>query len=901
MLRFLLFVAHSSILLQFIESRWIANYTVTEETDGGSVLGNIAKDTGFTRDKSFNKNVKYTLVQTDLSYLFDVFRLNSNLTYSTIDREDIGCSGKSICELNFKVYPHRGSSDFGFLQFKVTVLDINDHSPIWQETRREWTVHESVAPNKQFLSIPPAIDPDSPKFASPTYKLEDDHDGRFRLEYNDASKNLKIVLAKNLDRESQDRYQLRLIATDGGGREGRLEIDVLVKDANDNVPKFDQDSYSISVYENLAVNSTILTVSAQDKDTGDNSVIIYSLPSSSAQLTSVFNINKHTGRITLVSSLDRETTSGFIFYVQAKDSGPYATPVETLVNITVFDINDNAPSIHTSPLLQSSDSSLPILENDQVGRSVAMVYVSDPDEGQSGTFSCHMNNNKYFNLTDFSPTLKNRHQREYEIKANAVFNYERTKEITIKITCKDLGQPSLSSDSILTVKIRDVNDNRPIFRKKSYQAEVTENKPINEFVVQVIADDDDSGDNGEVRYSLDAASNAYFNISAVSGKIYTRTKLDRESIPFHNLTVTARDKGTKPQESKVHVHVTVKDVNDCVPTFVKQANFPVLAILENEDSKTHLQGHIIAEDCDIGENGTIKYSIVSTRKQPFTIHERTGVISTTEVLDREVLSIYHLQLQAKDGGNPPLSSRMSLEVHVLDTNDEKPQFRFPTAKNNTIQFSAHAPINTIITTIVVHDPDFGNNGNVKIYFIPSMLAYLKDDHTGPYTTWLCFQMNIETGNIRLVKDVSTLSNKTVTIDLEARDSGSPYQYARNQLTIVFNESIPWNDAHNSLLSRSNLLILIAVGTGSFFVILLLILCICCLRQSKKDKQQLRYNCRTEALKILYEKNGGPTIVRDSDKCKHSPREMKSLNYEKALDPSHIEFVVSRIKERVGKI
>ncbi|CAD5123667.1 DgyrCDS11989 [Dimorphilus gyrociliatus] len=899
MLRFLLFVAHSSTLLQFIEGRWtIANYVVTEETDGGSILGNIARDSGFIQDIPSQKNIEYRLLQNDFSSYFEIFPYSSDLTYLKIDREKIGCSGKRICELNFKVYANRGSSGLGLLQFKVTVKDINDHSPTWRESRREWTVHESVAPNKQFLSIPPAIDPDSPKFASPTYKLEDDHGGRYRLQYNNASNNVKIVLSKTLDREAQDSYQLRLIATDGGGRKGELQIDVRVKDANDNVPKFDHNSYSAKVPENLAINSTILIVSAQDDDVGDNSVIIYSLPSSSAQLTNVFNINKHTGRITLASSLDRETTSGYIFYVQAKDSGPYATPVETLVNITVVDINDNAPSIHTSPLLQSSDSSLTILENDQVGRSVAMVYVSDPDEGRNGRFSCTIDSNKYFTLTDFSPSSRDRHQREYEIKSNSMFNYEELKEITAVITCKDNGNPAQTSTSVLEVKIRDENDNDPIFEKELYKTEVTENKPINRFIAQVKAIDKDSGDNGKVSYSLDAASQAYFNIIADSGKIYPKGILDREEKEFHNLTVIARDKGTKPNEAKAYVEVTVKDVNDCIPTFVKHANFPVLSISENEARETHLLGSVAAEDCDIGENGKITYSIVSARDQPFSINKNTGVISTTEVLDRENTSSYHLLLEARDGGSPSLFSTISMKVHVIDRNDEKPHFTFPSAKNNTLQFSAHAPVGTAITKIQVSDKDFGNNGNVNIYFQQTILSFLKQKDSGVYTSWSCFQMNIETGNIKLVKDLSTLSNKTVTIDLEARDGGSPFQFTRTQLIIVFNDSIPWHDSHSSLLSRSNLLILIAVGIGSFVVILLLILCICCLRQSKKDKQQLRYNCRTEALKILYEKNGGPTIIRDSDKCKHSPREMKSLNYEKALDPSHIEFVYGS-EEEVG--
>ena len=104
-----------------------------------------------------------------------------------------------------------------------------------------------------------------------------------------------IYLRGTLDRESRDRYELTVQASDNGTppAHARTRVVVSVLDANDNDPRFLRSSaYEFSIEENLRRGSLVGVVSATDADLNENAAIRYSLiPSNSS-----FQVNPVTGK-----------------------------------------------------------------------------------------------------------------------------------------------------------------------------------------------------------------------------------------------------------------------------------------------------------------------------------------------------------------------------------------------------------------------------------------------------------------------------------------------------------------------------------------------------------------------------------------------------------------------------
>lgn len=98
------------------------------------------------------------------------------------------------------------------------------------------------------------------------------------------------------------------------------EVEIEAIDINDNQPKFEVDSYNVSVYENIPNGYNVLKVVATDLDQGDNGEFVYHLVDPSQ----AFTIDGKTGWITVrnQTKLDREQKSSFSLRVYAREKIP---------------------------------------------------------------------------------------------------------------------------------------------------------------------------------------------------------------------------------------------------------------------------------------------------------------------------------------------------------------------------------------------------------------------------------------------------------------------------------------------------------------------------------------------------------------------------------------------------
>jgi cadherin EGF LAG seven-pass G-type receptor 1 len=192
-------------------------------------------------------------------------------------------------------------------------------------------------------------------------------------------------VAQPLDYKQEKRFVLTVMASDSGGRSDTAFVYVNVSDANNYAPVFENAPYSLSVFEDAPVGTTVLVVSATDSDVGQNAQITYGLGSDTevaeAREPTEFSINPQTGAITTTRPLDRELVSGYLLTVTAKDGGVPPLSDTTEVEISVTDVNDNAP---TFDAVQYQGTAR---EDVLIGTSVIKITATDIDVGLNGRAS----------------------------------------------------------------------------------------------------------------------------------------------------------------------------------------------------------------------------------------------------------------------------------------------------------------------------------------------------------------------------------------------------------------------------------------------------------------------------------------------------------------------------------
>ncbi|XP_053559873.1 protocadherin Fat 1 isoform X2 [Bombina bombina] len=465
-----------------------------------------------------------------------------------------------------------------------------------------------------------------------------------------------------LDRELKDQYTLNITVYDLGipQKSAWQLLDVGVVDANDNPPEFLQESYFIGVQEN-EVDEAIIQIEAVDKDLGVNGNIKYSMLTD----TDIFTIDSDTGVVKAVASLDREKQNMHLLKVEARDQAETEPQLfsTVLLKVLVEDVNDNPP------LFIPANYHVKIREDLPVGTVITWLEAYDPDFGLSSQvrYSLLENGDGKFEVDKVSGAVRIIQELDFEEKQ--VYN--------LTARAKDRGKPvSLSSTCYIEIEIVDVNENlhTPIFSHFVSKALVREDVPIGTSVMTVSANDDDTGRDGEIRYSIrDGSGVGVFTIHEEKGTIRTADILDRETTSHYWLTVYATDRGVVPLSSFIEIYIEIEDVNDNAPQTSEPVYHP--EVMENSPKDVSVV-QINAFDPDSSSSDKLTYKIASGNPQGFfAINPKTGLITTTSrKLDREQQAEHILEVIITDNGYTPKSTISRVIVKVLDENDNKPQF-----------------------------------------------------------------------------------------------------------------------------------------------------------------------------------------------------------------------------------
>ena len=280
-----------------------------------------------------------------------------------------------------------------------------------------------------------------------------------------------IQLAQKVDRETQDRYILVLVAVDQGKPplESSTIMNVIIDDSIDSAPYFEPTIVSISVNESLPVNAIIYTVKANDHDLND--VIRYKLTSTRVQ---ELELNSQSGEIKLVKPLNRENISNFEMKFQAIDSNFLSSPIYGLtLRIKVNDANDNAP-MFSQPFYLND-----VVENTPDGTIVMQVLATDADEGENGQVT--------YSIKESISNLLRIDPKEGLISKYGLWQITPGGFLNFTVIARDGGNPAKYGSVNCSIRWVAVNALNPQFNKSLYSIFVSENTVPGSGVIRMTA------------------------------------------------------------------------------------------------------------------------------------------------------------------------------------------------------------------------------------------------------------------------------------------------------------------------------------------------------------------------------------------------------------------------------
>ncbi|CAL8270511.1 unnamed protein product [Boreogadus saida] len=489
------------------------SYSVSEEANPGTSVGNLAKDLNLNLQELDSR--RFQIVTSSKKRHFEVDLKIRSFVKERIDREEL-CAKARQCIVNVEALIN---DPLELHRLEVNVLDINDNTPFFTEVLQSLNIAESTVPGLKF-SLVEASDLDIGKNSVNTYKLSPNDYFSLDIHKGGDSPSAVLVLQKPLDREKQALIKLTLTAVDGGNppKSGTSQIIINVLDNNDNPPVFSNSLYKTQIVENVPTGTTIVILEASDADEGVNGEIEYSLRSKGQDhIFDLFDIDSKSGAISIKGPIDFEKNSAFEIHAQASDRGQPPMSAHCKVLVEVVDLNDNAPELTVTSLMDT------VKEDAKIGTAIALVSVLDKDDGKNSVVRVVIANDVPFKL-------ETNYKNYYSLVVNGLIDRETIAHHNVNIVATDEGTPPLSSSTVVTVHVADVNDNEPRFTETLMNVYVKENSPV--------------GTN-------------LFRIGTSTGEIRTKRRMSDNDLKIHPLVVLVCDNGEPSLTATVSIDVVV--------------------------------------------------------------------------------------------------------------------------------------------------------------------------------------------------------------------------------------------------------------------------------------------------------------------------------------------------------
>lgn len=647
--------------------------TVVEGTSNGfPIVSVLARDADF----GLNGRVAYTIEEGNFGGILTIEArkaLGLIVVDLDIDREMIAMFNLTVRATDMGVPAMMDTA-----LILITVLDINDNSPVFTQEVYVVEIREDAGP-KDVLTVS-AFDADQPQTnnseidftLNPTTNIG----GVFELIGIDTN-TATLRLIGQLDFEERETYELQVMASDRGAVPllGVATIRVVVTNHNEFPPEV-SGNQTILVSEGDQPGTRIAQVIGMDPD---NQLLNFSVTSVSRGDGGVignsdlflFSVDS-SGFVSIDRQLDFETSQSYIVEIRVTDGELSAL---SHVTVNVLDVNEFCPTVEGVVLS--------VMEEEPNGTVVGTVAATDGDAGPGAdlTFTLVQDTPaaSLFAIDSQTGVVSTTQVLDREALVSLFPPFQASTE-QVRVVVADSGMPPCSTIASVGIMLMDVNDNSPVFQNVPARAFVTESEIATLFVVTAMATDNDEGANGIVDYSVSVTGVSPseplpFTIGG-SGNLRTAIGLDAEVTSSYEVTITAFDNGQPPLSTDIEILVSITDVNDNAPIF-SQVSYEVAALEDVGSDEVLIE--VLATDSDLTQlNSAITYSIVSsTLSGPFigfSIDPQTGGISVRGGLDFETAPTHLLIIAARDQGTPQLSATVSLTVNVTNVDEAPPRF-----------------------------------------------------------------------------------------------------------------------------------------------------------------------------------------------------------------------------------
>lgn len=529
-------------------------------------------------------------------------------------------------------------------------------------------------------------------------------------------------------------FQLFIRAEDKGvfPHQAEVPLNVYIMGSQDVPILFERKEDKFFISEASLVGTPITRLK-----TVTNSTVTYRIVSDGDN-SSPFAIDAN-GQITLNEPLDREVKDNFLIGVLAEtDSSP---PLTALAQITlqVLDENDHAPMFESNPY------SINLAENTDEGSLILKVIAHDEDLGSNGEV-------RYSFGSDIGELANVFTVDAYTgwISTLIQLDKEKQSEYKFQVVATDNGNPKHFARTSVHVKLKDYNDNPPIFVDEHYDASVKEDALPGTVVVKLVTTDKDVDLNTPVEFYITSGDpRSQFQIRS-TGEVYVAKSLDRELIGQYELDVIGTD---GKYVCKTKVRVEILDVNDNPPYCLRYRYREILS--EGSHPGTYILT-VLATDYDDEPNAKLRFYLTGENNEKFSLDKENGVLKTVGQLDRETQAKYALTAHVQDRDKPAWECSSQLEILVSDLNDNPPKF---TMQSYSATLPEDVEVGTLVTKVHATDNDIGINRKVRYEFIDSA-----DGH---------FLIAADSGIVTLAKPLDRETKAMYNVSIQAVDQGTP--------------------------------------------------------------------------------------------------------------------------------
>uniref|UniRef100_A0A672RE28 FAT atypical cadherin 3 n=1 Tax=Sinocyclocheilus grahami TaxID=75366 RepID=A0A672RE28_SINGR len=717
------------------------SYTVPEDTPVGTVLGSVYLSPGQT---AFFSVVNGETGESNQGGTFLVERETGLLSLvNPLDYELINIYRFKVAAIMRQALVESMS----VVDVEVKVLDVNDNKPLFETSSYVAMVMEGMPRGTQVIQVR-ALDPDWGSNGQvyynlgPTLNQEQDKASGSKSAAGAMfvidSKTGWITTLGDLDHEMCPSYTFNVVASDlgeGVSLSSTAIVTVAITDVNDNPPTFEREYYRGAVRESDPLGEVVSVLSTRDGDSSDQNRLV-SFHITGGNPKGVFALAPIQGewKVFMKQPLDREEQDRYLLNITASD-GLFVTRIG--VEVTVMDANDNSPICN--------QASFP--EDVPINTAVLTVGATDLDSGVNAELQYSLFG---IGIEDFYMDANTG-----ELKTASLLDRERTAGYKLIAQATDGG--GLFCRSEISLTILDINDNAPSFAFTRFMASVYESVAPKALLTRLRANDPDEGLNRKIVYSLVDSAGGMFSTDPSSGVVILEKPLDREVQDSYQIRIKATDRagGDGSLSTEVDLTMIVLDVNDNPPVFQKQDY--TVTMPEDVTVGTEVL-RVFATSSDVGVNAEIYYRFLSGNELgKFSIDESIGIISVADDLDYELCKDFFLNVEAFDGGMPPLRATTIVTIELLDVNDNSPSF---SEDIYNVLISEDVAIGETITRLFAEDLDSQINGRITY-------SILKGDRENQF--WI----DPVTGLLKVNKALDRETVSSYSLSVQAFDSGSP--------------------------------------------------------------------------------------------------------------------------------